>query len=662
MFNYSKYNINLLLVLVFSTFYACVYTEKIQTGDVAIQRKQYNVAVELLEKEYIKTNVASLKALKAYQLGISYDKMGQFKESVQWFEEAVRYDHGPDAIYSLANGYKKVGKYNEAMNLLNEYAKLTRDNIRVSAEISSTQQAMNWVIEERENKIFNISKIDISEPNSSEFINAIDKQGNIYYTSDKTNEGQELYKWTGRSYSQIYMKSNEDDVSLGSPFNSQLNSGTVTFSPKGDECVFSRCDVQENNDYFCKLYYTRKEGDGWIEPVLLNFTESEVNYVQPAFNSDASILAFSSDKNKDEKGYDIFITKRRGVLWTEPEDVGNVINSSANEGFPQYKGDTLFFSSDRSAGMGGLDIYYTYIMDDGRLSPPVNMKYPINSPADDFGLILLKGNDSNNWTGYFSSNRDGSDDIFFFERDQIRENKIIRERQLKDMNYFVQLTLVTEEKEYIEKGNTLSGVKFKKPLANVEIDVYKSGEYVRRSKTNQYGFFDFKPNWEKDYTFIFTKDNYLTNSIDFSTKNITIDSTKEMQLFQRNVLMEEIFIGQEIVLESIYYDYDKWDIREDARPSLDTLVSLMRFNPKLTIELSSHTDCRGEDQYNKDLSQKRAESAIAYLILNGVKSERVVAKGYGETLPAVDCACDTCTEEEHQRNRRTSFMITGGVD
>lgn len=626
-----------------------------------MQRKQYHVASELLEKEFNKTNVTSVRASKAYQLGLAYDKMGQFRNAVKWWEDAVKLDYGPEAIYSLANGYKKIGKYSEAMNLLNDYAKLTRDNIRVSAEISSTQQAMNWVIEERENKIFKIAKADISQSGSSEYLNYIDNEGNLYYTSDKIGDKEGIYKWTGRSFSQLYVKSSTEDAPMGAPFNSELNAGTITFTPKGDECVFSMCDVQEENDFYCKLYYTRKEGNEWTEPVLLNFTESKVNYVQPAFNNDGTILAFSSDKNKDVSGFDIYITKRRGVLWTEPESVGNVINSAANEGFPQYKGDTLFFASDRSAGMGGLDIYYTYIMPDGRLSPPVNMKYPINSPADDFGLILLRGNNETNWAGYFSSNRDGSDDIFFFERDQIRENIIIRERERQSMNYYVQLTLISEEKEYFEAGNSLSGVKFRKPLANVNVDVYEGGNFLRKTSTNQYGFFDFKPDWEKDYTFIFTKNNYLTNSVDFSTKNITIDSTREMQSFQRNVVMEEIFIGKEIVLESIYYDYDKWDIREDARPSLDTLVSLMRFNPRLAIELSSHTDCRGDDKYNQDLSQKRAESAVAYLIEKGIRNDRVVARGYGKSNPAVNCECSTCTEEEHQRNRRTSFTITGGV-
>src|SRR5690606_17893188 len=140
-----------------------------------------------------------------------------------------------------------------------------------------------------------------------------------------------------------------------------------------------------------------------------------------------------------------------------PVNAGMNVNSPSNEGFPQFKGDTLFFASDRSAGMGGLDIYYTYEMNDGRLSPPVNMKYPINSPADDFGLILRKGNNNENWEGYFSSNREGSDDVFSFERDIVKENTIKEEKERAARNYFIDLTIITEEKEYIREDDPLSG-------------------------------------------------------------------------------------------------------------------------------------------------------------------------------------------------------------
>src|SRR5690606_5478352 len=143
--------------------------------------------------------------------------------------------------------------------------------------------------------------------------------------------------------------------------------------------------------------------------------------------------------------------------------------------------------------------------------------------------------------------------------------------------------------------------------------------------------------WNKDYTFIFNKEGYLANSINFSSKNMTIDSTVDRQKVDLKVTMEQIFLNKEIVLENIFYDFDKWDIRPDARPSLDTLTTLLRVNPKIKIELSSHTDCRGDADYNLELSQKRARSAVNYLIENGISKDRLKAAGYGKNVPAVNC-------------------------
>lgn len=655
---YCFYSLVGILLLAISS---CAYNEKINTGELAMQRKQYFIATQLLEKEISNSRAEGAVALKAYQLGIAYDKIGDFKASAKWFETAVNANYGPESLYKLSHAYKKSGKYNEAMKLLNDYMKQTRDQVRLSSEIASTEQALNWVLEEKENRIYRITKLPVSESNTSEILSSVDKKGNLIYTSDKSLSGKGKYKWTGNSFFSVFEYDGDKSVMMEGVFASDMNVGTPAYSRDGNECIFIKCDVQEENDFYCKLYYTRKINESWTDPVLLNFTQPGVNYVHPAFNEDGGIIAFSSDDKNGPGGYSIYYSRRNGPLWDYPVIAGNNINSSSNEGFPQFKGDTLFFASDRSAGMGGFDIYYTYMLSDGRMSPPVNMKYPINSPADDFGLILLQGNEENNWQGYFTSNRDGSDDIFKFERDVLKENKILKEKKKAAMNYFVDLTIMTEEKEYNEPQDPLSGVKLRKPLAQVSIEIFENGEFLSRRNSSNFGFFDFKPEWDKDYTFVFNKSGYLANSIKFSTKDLAIDSTVERQKIDRKVLMEQIFLNKEIVLENIFYDFDKWDIRPDARPSLDTLTTLLRVNPSVSIELSSHTDCRGNAEYNIELSQKRAQSAVNYLIANGISASRLRAMGYGKNVPAAKCMCEACTEEEHQRNRRTSFMIIDGI-
>jgi outer membrane protein OmpA-like peptidoglycan-associated protein len=149
----------------------------------------------------------------------------------------------------------------------------------------------------------------------------------------------------------------------------------------------------------------------------------------------------------------------------------------------------------------------------------------------------------------------------------------------------------------------------------------------------------------------------LNNQANFSTKGIAKDPNQPIQKFEIEIVLDKIFKNKEIVLENIYYDYNKWDIREDAKPTLDQLSMILTRNPTIRIQLSSHTDCRGNDAYNAVLSQKRADAAVNYLITKGIESTRLTAKGYGESAPSVSCDCNKCSESDHQANRRTTFKI-----
>jgi outer membrane protein OmpA-like peptidoglycan-associated protein len=171
------------------------------------------------------------------------------------------------------------------------------------------------------------------------------------------------------------------------------------------------------------------------------------------------------------------------------------------------------------------------------------------------------------------------------------------------------------------------------------------------------GFFTLELAENSDYFFLASLEGYLANSTRFSTKGIAKDPANPIQKYEVEIVLDKIFRNREIVLENIYYDYDKWDIRPDAEPTLNRLADVLRQNPGIRIQLGSHTDCRGNNNYNEDLSQKRAQSAVNYLIGKGIDAGRLGALGYGETQPAVDCACSSCTESEHQSNRRTTFKI-----
>ncbi|MDH3652347.1 MAG: OmpA family protein, partial [Saprospiraceae bacterium] len=286
---------------------------------------------------------------------------------------------------------------------------------------------------------------------------------------------------------------------------------------------------------------------------------------------------------------------------------------------------------------------------------------PINSGADDFGFVVNQFQtvtDSVVQFGYFTSSRAGGrgfDDIYRFEK-----RKYFPEREPEpeeEFVYEIELGLRIFQKKYEDPDDPNSKVLMRVPLADADINITEDGAQFRDIVSDQYGMQTLKLNPEKEYEFFVSKKDFFNNQLIFSTKNLTIDSSKTIQKYEERILLDKIFYDKEIVLDNIYYDLDESFIREDAKPTLNNLADLLKINPDLKIQLSSHTDCRADDDHNDRLSQARAESAVNFLKEMGIAQERLVAKGYGETLFAINCACEECTEEEHQANRRTTFKV-----
>ena len=300
------------------------------------------------------------------------------------------------------------------------------------------------------------------------------------------------------------------------------------------------------------------------------------------------------------------------------------------------KNGTLYISSDGHPSLGGLDIFK--ISKDGKKTRVINLGLPFNSSYDDFAIVY-----DTDTTGYFSSNRPGGkgdDDIYDFME---------RKPTLKDINFNL-IGIVVEESEHGP------------PLKDVKVTLFDGLENVMKEViTDEKGKFGpIKVDVEKTFMLIAEKEDYFTTRQPFSTigKTPTINPAQASSLedvtFYVKIPIDKIVINRTIVLENIYYDFNKADIRPEAAEDLDELVDLLTDNPDINIELSSHTDSRGEDEYNMELSQKRADAAIDYLIELGINSSRLIAKGYGETKPIVENAVK---EKEHQKNRRTEFKV-----
>ena len=212
------------------------------------------------------------------------------------------------------------------------------------------------------------------------------------------------------------------------------------------------------------------------------------------------------------------------------------------------------------------------------------------------------------------------------------------------------------EKIFAKADDPDSKVLGRKPLAGAEVKVY-FGKKTKSFTVGNDGFFSFELEENQEYRIQAAKEGYLKGETYFSTVGIGKDPNNPVQTFEVELVLDKIYFNREIILEDIYYDFDKWDIRPDARPTLDKLARNLELNPEIRIMLASHTDCRGTNRYNLELSQKRAQAAVDYLISKGIDPGRLIAKGFGESQPKADCVCARCTEEEHQLNRRTTFTI-----
>ena len=385
--------------------------------------------------------------------------------------------------------------------------------------------------------------------------------------------------------------------------------------------------------------------------------------MHPALSEDGEYLYYASDHPDGWGGYDIYFSELVQDGWSEPRLLSRLINTVGDEMFPTIYGDTLFFSSDRLTGMGGLDIFKTYRINSKMWSPPYNLKPPINSGSDDFGFVVRqdrKGLDESVLaSGYFTSNRlgaVGSDDIYRFEEVVPPVPEVPEVIDTTPVVYKLILKGFVLEKIYQNPDDPNSPILGRKPLEGARVDV-RFGDENLLLTTSSDGIFTLELEEDQDYNFLASKAGFLTSQERFSTVGFGHNPNQPSQVFEIEIVLDKIFKNKEINLENIYYDFNKWDIRQDAKPTLAKLARALELNPKVQIQLSSHTDCRGNNRYNQVLSQRRAQSAVDYLIELGIDRNRLIARGLGEESPAVNCACSRCTEAEHQANRRTTFTI-----
>ncbi len=657
---------------------ACTYTLKIRDGKTAFERKQFAVAAQMLPREIEKAGNRVEKSKLAFMLATSFKQLQKNESTVTWFKKAYDDGYGSDALREYAFALKKNQQYKEAAEAFKQLGIEIGSPYEYRKEITSCTIAEQWLKDAPYNEyVANTAKFNSA---AADYAPTIYQKEEIIITSDRKSEKSDKnksdkYLWTGRQFSDFYtVNTATNEVQLfDSQLNTKENEGTLAFNGDGSVAVFSRCYTDlKNADSYCKLLTIKKDKNGsWGQPELLPFAaDDKVNFAHPALSPDGNTLYFSCNKPDGWGGFDIYICDKKNDVWQLPRLLSRSINTTANELYPTIDADTLYFASDGLTGVGGLDIFKTYKTGRDTWSPPQNLKSPINSSADDFALVVDNQADKKSGIfqkGYFTSNRlggAGSDDIYIFEKrtppaPPIAATTASPKDTVKSQNISYKLLLdgYVLEKIYEIADNPNSRVVARKPLTNSKVTVKFGSNEVKEFVTGQDGYFSLELRENIDYLFTASCPNYLRNDAKFSTRGIGKDPANPIQKFEIEIVLDKIFANKEIVLENIYYDFDQWAIREDAAPSLNRLAVVLEKNQDVRIQLSSHTDCRGNEGYNEELSQRRAQAAVEFLIGKGIGAERLVAKGYGESAPAVGCVCSKCTEEDHQANRRTTFKI-----
>lgn len=586
-----------------------------------------------------------------YFIADSYRLSNRLKEAEPYYARAIgARGLDKDSIqFYYAQSLKANGKYAEAKAQLEElYEKSTIVALkdRTRAEIDGIAYLARL---DQKPSYYKVKNMELINTPASEY-SPVFLNNELYFTSSRGND--KIYEATGTPFTDIYKVASRGanvDLATVAPLpggiNSEsINDGCITFSPDGKTMVFAKGNSGKRkgtNDV--DLYISRFRNNSWSEPIMININQPDSWDSAPAFSQDGRTLYFASNRKGGYGGTDLYSAQMdtRG-RFSRVRNLGPEINTPGNENFPYVAEDAkLYFSSDEHPGYGGLDLFVVKRAN-GKTTIE-NLGQPVNSTGDDFSIFLFRPD-----RGFFTSNREGGkgdDDIYTF---------VNEDPNLKVVNYYLQGITYTRDKE--DKLQI---------LPNTKVSMLdEKGEVMQDFVTGNDGKFLFRVYENENYNMVGETDGFLVRRQPYTTRGKSVDPSTLQQLITNITLdtilvLDKVEINKIFVLENIYYNFNKSDIREDAAKELDKLVQLLIDNPEIKIELGSHTDSIDDNSYNLQLSQRRAESAVRYIVQHGIAPDRLVAKGYGEERPIARNTNPDGTDNPvgRQKNRRTEFKI-----
>jgi len=635
-------------LFVVAFFFAGCSTEK--KAMKAFRLGKYQTVIDLYKKSGSgdpKTN---------YFIAESYRLSNRIKEAEPFYAKAGGRGIDRDSVqFYYAQSLKANEKYAEARTQLEELAeKAAEEEMKDRAQAELAGLAYLEKLDDK-SSFYRVKNMETLNTAASEY-SPVFLNNELYFTSSRGSE--RIYEATGTPFTNVFKVSSRGanvDIATLTPLpqgiNSEnINDGCVTFSPDGKTMVFAKGNSgKRKGGSDVDLYISRLRNNSWTEPVPLNINDPESWDSSPSFSPDGRTLYFASNRRgrgRNTTGYggtDIYSAQMdsRG-RFSKVKNLGSDINTPGNELFPYMAEDMkLYFASDGHPGFGGLDIFVVKRL--GGKTVIENLGQPMNSSGDDFGVFLFKAD-----RGFFTSNREGGkgdDDIYTF---------INEDPDLRVVNYYLQgITYTTSD----DSSRTI--------LPNTRVSLIDAnGEVLQDFTTGNDGKFLFRVYENEDYDLMGENDGYLVKRQPYTTKGKSVDPATLRDLvtnitFDTIIVLDKIELEKIFILENIYYDFNKYNIRADAAKELDKLVQLLVDNPEIKIELSSHTDSVDDQSYNLQLSQRRAEAAVAYMVERGIAADRLVAKGYGESRPIARNTNPDGSDNPagRQRNRRTEFKI-----
>jgi outer membrane protein OmpA-like peptidoglycan-associated protein/tetratricopeptide (TPR) repeat protein len=586
------------------------------------------------------------------RLGDCYYNNSNSEKAAIWYKKALDEDiDDVDAehLYKYIQTQRSLGNYKEAEAWLSTFKTRQSDDSR--AESETEDLSVYDELASMDKVYIAVKNLDLNTEYSD--FGGYEHKGHMYFSSARSAEGtgNKVYNWNEQPYLDIFettVKETNGVKEFGSVMpinadgiNTPYHEANVAITNDGKTIYFSRDNLNKRNKLdsdrkgttHLKIYKATLDNNNWKDIEELPFNDDNYSVYHPALSPDNKKLYFTSDKPGGFGQTDIYVVDilNDGNTYGKPTNLGASINTSGREGFPFVaKDSTFYFSSDGYVNLGLVDIFKSNILKDDTAKPE-NMGAPFNSGYDDFDIYI----DSDTGSGYFSSNRPGgkgNDDIYSFSTYECKQmvKGIVRDKETNE------------------------------PIADATVELINaSGKIINNVSSNQNGEYTFEVECEKNYSVRGSKQDYEDDVQSFSTTAVN-GREQTVDLYLKNLLA----VPCEIVINPIFFDFDKWNIRTDSKYDLEHIVDVMRAYPEMKIKIESHTDRRGTMRYNDKLSDRRAKSTRDYIVSRGIAAERIVsAIGYGERRKLIsDEEIDnmkTRAEKEaaHQKNRRSHFRI-----